>query len=173
MSLNQKLFDLCVKWKCLNDDKENYAFGKKPFDKDKFVKLLKKTVVAIKEYRAKALDLDNHTTEIKKTMWDFAELITEIAIYGANTYVDKSECHIFSVSRVIAKALVLPEAAVSHCKLPPLDEWGVIHVFPEDFEVACPEGEDPNSEYWSTGYPYYANTGDMSKLMEIARRLLG
>lgn len=167
-----KMFDLIMEWKELNENKARYAFAEESFDKDSFVQLVKETVTEILEFRKKALDFDNHADDVKKTMWDFNKLLIQIAIYSLNDMgIDESEKYICSVSQAIAR-LILDHATVS-CKVKPFDDTGVLRGDCDECGLYCPGSEYLFSEFWSQTFTYDPNTGDMSELMELARRSIG
>lgn len=171
---NETMWDLFCEWEAWEGNKEKYAFAEESFDIDDFVRLVKETMLIIQEYRAWFLDFDNHIVKIKENTGEFISLIRSITLYGVSMGIDKSENHIFTISQAIAKSLA-EEASVVQLghKDKLFDEKGIIRIYADECGFCCPEREDPNLEYWMKTFLYDTNTGDISGLLELAKRSLG
>lgn len=158
--------NLIDRWLCFNENKYAYAFLDEEFNKDEFTQLIKETLFAIRDYRSQLFDLNNSGGTIK--IFDFSQLLVEMAKYSVDVSNDESEDYIFSASQAIVRLLL--DYANFPCKVIPTDETGVLYGSNEDCEVYCPNVEDMNNDFWTQNFKYDPNTGDMSMFIELVKK---
>lgn len=161
-------FKLIDKWMDYNELKSSYVFASESFDKKEFVLLVKETSLAIRGFRTMIFDFDNNVQAIKNTIFDFSQVIAELAKYSTDFCADdESDDYIFSASQMVVRLLLL--YATSPCKVIPTDETGVLYGNNEDCGIFCPSVADKNSAYWTQTFEYDPETGDLSKLIELVK----
>ena len=60
-----QFYNVIEKWQDLCEIRTDLKFGELAFNKDKFVALVKETMETIREYKKKALDIENNIAEVK------------------------------------------------------------------------------------------------------------
>ena len=162
-------FDLAEKLVELNELKNAYVFADEPFDKENFTQLVKESFQAIRQLKNFNWDFKNHASDIKNNLFDFAELLVQLAKYGAELYIgDESEDFIFSASQAVVRLLI--GYATTACHVSPTDDTGELYGSNEDCEIYAPSEEAFYSDYWSQNFKYDTNTGDMSEFIELVKR---
>lgn len=158
-------FNLIERWVELNECKRSIVFGAKPFDQKEFVLLVKETSLAVRDFRSMTFDFDNNVRAIRNRLFDFSQVIAELAKYTADCLIG-SDDYAFFASQAVARLLLI--YATTPCKVMPTDETGVLYGNNEDCGLFCPSAEDMNSEYWTQTFEYDPENGDLTKFIELA-----
>ncbi len=171
--MEQDFDTLIDKWDELNALKDAYIFGDELFDKELFTQVVKESFSAIRLFRSICRDFKNHIEEIDDNLLSFSNLLVYLANYSAEIYArDESEQYIFSASQAIVRLLL--QYATCPCQVEPTEDTGELFGTFEDCGLYC-SGKEYNSddEFWMQQFKYDTNTGDMSQIIELAKRSLG
>lgn len=160
--------ELIEKWLYLIDYKCMYVNGDEPFEKEYFTQTVKDTFQAIRQFKNYCRSIEKFAKEIDDNLYGFSYSLAKISEYAAEiSCCDESEQFIFSASQAIARLLI--DYATTFARIIPTDETGVLYGNTE----TCWGGYWPDKEGldFDDCVEYNTSTGDMSKIIEVAKRV--
>ena len=147
------------RWEDMWMNKEEYAFGAKKINLEKYKLLVKDTYYMIKEMQEHISDNDYSdvdTQEMRRYMW----ILSLISMYSASCCTDNSKEHSFAITRLLAFDLARFAARYDYYFIEGEESWQ--------------EGVITSDEAFNYGLDkiiqYDVNKGDLSDYIELASR---
>ena len=168
--------ELFQKWMALNEKKNALAFGYECLDRDKFAETVRESFQAIRGFKQRMLgekfadckkEIGTEKGIAPRDVINYANFMVELGKYSADVYMDESEEYVFTASQAVTRMLL--DYAYYDCGVTPTDDNGVLCCWPEDLELYR-SGDDDDCDYWHQTFTYDTNAGDMSAIIELAKR---